>query len=320
MKNSITIGLILLVAFGFQACQKEDVPEDESAQRLAQQEQTIEQYLAEQNITAVKDTNRYYYYRALIENSTGKAPTKNDIVGIYYKFATLEGKLIDERVAGKDTIAKYAFGTNAVVLPTALDNMIGKMKMGETYEFYLPFHAAYANYTIPNVIPANAIVKASISLAQVLSPAEEKQAEKDTIAAYYSKEGIAAVDTLADGVYYLQTQAGTGDSVRNGDELSVRYKGSVLNGGVFDSSDDYKFTVGERSFIAGFQAAIMHMRKGEQGTVVMVSSAGYGNGIFAIPYSIIGDLLDAKLISRDYGSSRDIPPASILTFDLTIAP
>ncbi len=311
----------VLLALLCQACldnaPDQDVPNN--ADLIRQQQSTIETFLAENNINATKDSVGYYYH-ALTEAPGGATPKSGDAVGFYYRFATLEGQLIDEKKQGEDSLAKYTYSDNAVVLPAELDSMLSKMQEGSVYEFFLPFHAAYQSYTKSGVIPANAIVRAQVTLAEVLSPAEEKLTEDRAIKAYMAQQGLTGADSLTSGVYYLQTEAGTGEAVTDGKTVVVRYKGSLLDGTVFDSNIDKdkpaEFKV--NGVIEGFETGLKQMRQGGKATVLIPSHAAYGEGIIAIPYSIIGDLLDTQRLNPSYSFARNIPPYAILRFDITL--
>ena len=75
------------------------------------------------------------------------------------------------------------------------------MRAGEVYEFYLPSAWAYLDYTLTDIIPANAIVRAQIRLAEVLTSDEQRHAEDERIRTYLARNGLTHFDTLASGVY-----------------------------------------------------------------------------------------------------------------------
>lgn len=322
MRNKITVFLLAAFsAISLQTC-REDTPETTLDELVAKQLQTIEAFLAENNLSATKD-DRGFYYRSLAENADGIAPQAGDAVNFYYTVSTLDGQLIDEKKEGADEPAKYAFGNKFTKVPVALDIMVSLMKEGESYEFFLTSVAAYQDFSKSGVIPENAIVRVQVKLAEVLSPAEEKLVEDQKIKAYMAQEALANADSLAAGVYYIQTEAGGGEEVANGKEVAVRYKGSLLDGTVFDKNTDaddspLEFTIGAGRVIEGFEAGLRQMQQGEKGTILIPSHAAYGGGTLVIPYSIMDDLLDGGFLPSSYATFRDITPYAILRFDVEV--
>ena len=87
------------------------------------------------------------------------------------------------------------------------------------------------------------------------------------------------VKHLYDGVCYKVLGTGTGD--RNPQQFSVvtcHYKGSLINGKVFDSS--YERNCPEafrcRDLIPGFTQALLHMKVGDHWIVYIPYDQGYG--------------------------------------------
>jgi peptidylprolyl isomerase len=66
---------------------------------------------------------------------------------------------------------------------------------------------------------------------------------------------------------------------KEGDTVSLHYKGSFEDGTVFDSSDTHgalKFTIGKGTVIPGFEEAVVGMKLGETKTVTIPPEKGYG--------------------------------------------
>lgn len=67
--------------------------------------------------------------------------------------------------------------------------------------------------------------------------------------------------------------------IKKGDTILVHYTGKIENGEMFDSSegrDPLRFTVGAENIIAGFDNAVLGMKKGDKKTVTITSEDGYG--------------------------------------------
>ena len=79
------------------------------------------------------------------------------------------------------------------------------------------------------------------------------------------------IETLAEG---------TGTTAKNGDKLTVNYKGSLVDGTQFDSSYDrgtpFTFVLGQGYVIKGWDMGMIGMRVGEKRRLTIPSSLGYG--------------------------------------------
>lgn len=73
---------------------------------------------------------------------------------------------------------------------------------------------------------------------------------------------------------------GTGESVKAGDKIVVNYKGTLLDGTVFDSSYDrgtpFSFTLGAGEVIEGWDKGFDGMKIGGKRKLVIPPQMGYG--------------------------------------------
>lgn len=82
------------------------------------------------------------------------------------------------------------------------------------------------------------------------------------------------------GVLYIITKEGKGEKAKLGQILTMRYKGSLLNGTVFDDSDMHeplKFEAGSGQLIKGFHSQALEMKQGEKRTIIIPPELGYGS-------------------------------------------
>lgn len=321
MKIHISSLLVFLSLLIFQACQEQDVPDNTVDELTQQQLDTLETFLAENNIDATKD-NRLFYYRALTENPNGRSPEVGDVISFYYTIGTLDGQLIDEKKEEEAPPTKVAFGNGVIKVPVALEAALSLMKEGETYEFYLPSMTAYHDFSKPGLIPENAVIKMQIYMSEVLNLPEEKQEEDEQIQAYLTQQGLTGAEQLDSGVYYIQTEAGNGEEIINGKTVAVRYEGVLLDSTIFDhnldSTSPVQFTIGSDPVISGFEIGLKHMQEGEKGILLIPSHAAYGASATILPRSIIGDLLSARMIPSQLGFAQEIPPYAVLRFNIEV--
>lgn len=92
---------------------------------------------------------------------------------------------------------------------------------------------------------------------------------------------MAAVDVTGDGgVMKEVTKEGAGEFPQPGDEIRAHYTGKLAtNGQVFDSSRSrgvFTFVLGQGQVIQGWDKGFASMKKGEQATLTLKPSYGYG--------------------------------------------
>lgn len=130
--------------------------------------------------------------------------------------------------------------------------------------------------------------------ASAADPALSEAANANFLAANAKKPGVV---TTASGLQYKIIQNGYGQRPSGFNKVQVYYKGALINGTVFDSTEPglpATFTVNE--LIPGWTEALELMREGDQWQLVIPASLAYG--------------------SRGAGSV--IPPNQVLVFELQL--
>jgi FKBP-type peptidyl-prolyl cis-trans isomerase FkpA len=124
---------------------------------------------------------------------------------------------------------------------------------------------------------------------------DQAEIDDQIITNYLSSKQLTATKD-ASGLYYIMTVAGTGTSPTVASTVEVKYKGSLINGTVFDqTATDKTFISALSGLIKGWQIGIPLMKKGGKATLFIPSALGYGG--------------------RDLGV---IPPNSVLIFDIEL--
>ncbi|SHL19751.1 FKBP-type peptidyl-prolyl cis-trans isomerase [Hymenobacter psychrotolerans] len=131
--------------------------------------------------------------------------------------------------------------------------------------------------------------------------AEEQLKKDDVILQEYVKKNNMTMQKDASGVYYMVTKPGTGPKPKAGQTVSVLYKGTLLDGKVFDSSEKMgnkpiDFPIGVGQVIPGWDKAIPLLAKGSKATLLIPSSLAYGQR----------------------GAGADIPADAPLRFDVEL--
>ncbi len=110
-----------------------------------------------------------------------------------------------------------------------------------------------------------------------------------------AKEGVI---TTPDGLQYRIIEEGNGQQPTAEDSVTVHYKGSLVDGKVFDSSYDRHepLTLRLNQVIEGWRKALPMMKQGATWELVIPPSLGYGNA----------------------GVPNVIPPNSVLIFQIQL--
>ena len=118
----------------------------------------------------------------------------------------------------------------------------------------------------------------------VADPTPEQPEELvDPTAVEYAEEleiDFDEMQTTELGVYYRVDQPGDGEVAEEGRSVTVHYRGSLVDGTVFEDSRemDQPITVelGAQEVIQGWEDGIMGMQVGEQRTLVIPPHLAYG--------------------------------------------
>ena len=134
---------------------------------------------------------------------------------------------------------------------------------------------------------------------QTAKDAAEAPKRLETNAAWLAENGKKpGITTTASGLQYEVLTKGTGPSPKMGDAVVCSYKGSLLNGTVFDASDKHggpaTFTIGQ--VIPGWNEALVMMKTGDKWRLYIPSALAYA----------------------ERGSPPTIGPNSLLIFDVEL--
>ena len=143
-----------------------------------------------------------------------------------------------------------------------------------------------------------------VELAQQKEAADAAQRLPKDIAAiqaYATRNTLPALQKAPGGTHYVITKRGTGPVPAPGQTVSVLYKGSLLNGKVFDSSEKsggrpIDVPIGRGMVIQGWDQALPLLPKGSTAILLIPSGQAYGTR----------------------GAGADIPANSILRFDVEL--
>jgi len=107
---------------------------------------------------------------------------------------------------------------------------------------------------------------------------QKQKEENDSIVHYIQKKGWNMI-TLKNGIRYQMIEAGRGDSIHNGDVVTVAFKVYLLNDKLcYESTpaDPVSFKVGEDHIESGLHELVPLLRKGDRVRVILPSVLAFG--------------------------------------------
>ncbi|SPD75538.1 Peptidyl-prolyl cis-trans isomerase [uncultured Desulfobacterium sp.] len=108
---------------------------------------------------------------------------------------------------------------------------------------------------------------------------KKQKEELEKQASFINQKWPDAITTES-GLKYVVTKNGDGEKPKRGQIVTAHYTGILLNGNKFDSSRDrgapFRFPVGMGRVIAGWDQALLDMKKGERRTLIIPYTLGYG--------------------------------------------
>ena len=312
-RRANTLIYLIFTAVAFQGCLDDDETDLERQQRI--DEEIITEYLESNNIEAERAPDGYYLIKTR-ENDAGRAVRDEDVVAIYYHMSLLNGNKVDSATATNGGPVKFGFDRNRITMvPSGLYIGISTMNEGEACRFIIPSYLAFGSYTNGRLIPANSIFIVDVELVELSNVDDQDAIEIDSIRSYIEAEELTDVEEFSSGLFYKQLEAGDGPRPRRGDNLRIHYKGTYLDGTVFDqtrANNPFRLTLGSTSVIPGFEEGIEEMQEGEKALLIMPSGLGYGGSFQVIPPQIREDLIDKDLISDS------VIPYSSLIFEVDL--
>ncbi|GAA4359943.1 hypothetical protein GCM10023185_27090 [Hymenobacter saemangeumensis] len=138
---------------------------------------------------------------------------------------------------------------------------------------------------------------------RLAAAAAAKQTAQDEAAILdYLKSKKATARKTPGGTYYLVTRPGSGPLPKQGQTVSVLYRGTILSTGQeFDASakhgnQPFSFVLGQGQVIQGWDQGVAMLPKGSKAVLYIPSPLGYGTR----------------------GAGADIPPNAVLRFEVEV--
>jgi FKBP-type peptidyl-prolyl cis-trans isomerase FkpA len=113
---------------------------------------------------------------------------------------------------------------------------------------------------------------------------------------YIAKNNLKA-EKSESGLYYVINEPGTGAQPTATSNVTVAYKGSFINGNIFDQSGPEGISFGLDQVIKGWTEGIPHFKAGGSGILLVPAHLGYGDNTMGPIPGGSALIFEVKLIS-----------------------
>ncbi len=200
-----------------------------------------------------------------------------------------------------EAFAMLSVGDSATFIVDASDFFMMTAGMFELPPFIQEGDRLYFDVRLSAAMDEEGFMEAQQRIMEREMRASEQRAlDEEGIRDQYLEDMDITVQPLESGLYYIETERGSGPRVTAGSTVFVHYEGRLLDGTVFDTSHDrgepLDFVVGTGQVIPGWDEGISQMNVGGKAMLVIPSHLAYG----------------------DRGAGNLIPPFSTLVFDVEV--
>ncbi len=166
------------------------------------------------------------------------------------------------------------------------------LKKGDSLEFSISADSLYLKsfgQPAPASLGSGAIIKFNASIQDIYNKDEMQKKFEESNLELMTKDSLNRVSYLANmkdykttesGLIYQIVKQGNGKKPKKGANVSVQYKGTLLDGTIFDQNmdgkPDFTFAVGMGQVIPGWDEGLMLMGEGDEFKFVIPSELAYG--------------------------------------------
>lgn len=239
------------------------------------------------------------------DDTLNKRKTKlDDLVDIDYHMS----------IASNDSVLAETFTKNQpVTVPASHPSFSGifkQMKKGDRVNIVISADSFYKhtiNAPLPPYIKPGDSLRFYIKVHDIMNEPEFaakeyakelEQTREDSIVASRFISQYQRINKTHTGLHYVMSKPGTGKQPVAGSKVTVKYRGYLMSGKVFESNQQgFTFILGSKDVIAGWNEGIKLMREGGRFKFIIPPHLAYGGSGADIipPYTTI--IFDIDLIS-----------------------
>lgn len=245
-----------------------------------------------------EQTKNGMYYKFFVKNDTTPQPQIGDGIAIQYiiKKQSSDSTIVSSKDVSRDGSGVARFLLQSPTFNGSIEDGILMMHKGDSASFIISADSFFLKTNRMNELPPyirpgeylNVFIKlVDIKTKKELEENQRKQEEElarlkeeelKNLDAYIAKNKITVKPTNS-GLYYIELKKGKGEKITPNSIVKVHYRGELIDGTVFDSSEGkepIEFTVGVGEVIPGWDEALQMMQKGTKAKIILPSSIAYG--------------------------------------------
>lgn len=275
--------------------------ESEMDKIVERDDQVLQAYMAQHDITAQK-TQVGYYYKKELEQDGAAQITNNSIVGIYYTIKNIDGQVIDAYTPEDGEPRLFLHG-EAGLVPRVINFAASLAREGESIRLFTPSYLAYGNYGFQQLILPNSNLDITVQYAKIYTVEEMRELEDQKIQQYIAANNLEGFTKMESGAYRRVLEQGDTSTEVTKDLSLVR-----INYELFHLSESEPFNKasseeGASSIIVGnstnlrfVNLALLGVHKLAEVEIIAPSNLAYGATTQVVPYIIREDLVQKELI------------------------
>jgi FKBP-type peptidyl-prolyl cis-trans isomerase FkpA len=233
-----------------------------------------------------KTTENGVKYRIITDNTEGRAVDgdTNAVLYMNYKLA----------IESTDSTLVETFSKNSpVYIPVNEPNFrkaFELLSVGDSAELLINADTFFMNsfgQSRPAFVKEGDNIKFIVKVVDIMNQQEIMKKEQEDMSKLQQTDSIAfnqMISTLPDakktesGLYYVVEKVGKGKAAKKGDKVQVLYKGTLLNGQVFDENltEGISFPVGLGQVIPGWDEMLQNMKEGDKVKAIIPWKLAYG--------------------------------------------
>jgi FKBP-type peptidyl-prolyl cis-trans isomerase len=222
-----------------------------------------------------------------INEGKGRLAKVGDIMKVYFTFLTVDGDTLLDFQTGRPY--ELVFGDMA--LGRGFYEALSLISKGGHIECVIPSSLAFGKDGFYDAILPYTTFKLDLDVVDIMT-SDEYEAEQEELMnkklkeesrniAKYLKDNNINVEPTSTGLYYIDTEVGSGDSAQIGDMVMVHYTIYNIDNEKIESSYDYNqpmtFIYGNNQMIPGIEEAVGYMKVGGKAKIIVPFQLGFGD-------------------------------------------
>jgi len=234
-------------------------------------------------------------YKFIVDEAGATTPKIGDYIQVHIVTSVDDSVIFESRKINNNEPVQFQVAApqmkgdliEAIMLMTIGDSVVVRMSVDSLIKAGTPAQAWMKQGENQKIVYRLTLV--SLKSMDEMKKEQEEQAaaqkgiDDQLLQDYFKANNIKATKTES-GLYYKIDKKGTGENAKAGQKITVNYTGKTLDGVVFDSNVDPKFShvqpfsfnLGQGQVIKGWDEGLQQMKKGSKGTLYIPSPLAYG--------------------------------------------